>query len=436
MAPISSTALITFLSLSALSSTTAFVSVGPSSARILNPFPPLYATSQAQESFQRSLLAARIAYDAVINQNGASSALEASPAEDAASSTHEPEAVVVVEPPPVVVDTKKQESFQRMLLAARIANDVKKQAFAPVESPPPAEEATPEPVAVASAAPPAMDTTKQQESFQRSLLSARIANDAKAATLAAAAEPEPAPVAEETPVEPEPQPEPEPEPVVASTPEPTTPTDPITTASESTPPPKEAPQPTEFSVPRELALVPINEASVQFTAGLLGATAGYLLGGPILAALFAATSNYLSRKDEDPPQRGSSESSPKKVVDTASQTVLLMYNYIANFEKQNKVVDTTLRVLESVVDKAKESESAGETIKTVESTLGTVVKTVGDLNDDFDFMGGAGTVLNSVGDLIEISVDKVVELNGEYRLTDRVGGVVKGALKKVTGDDK
>jgi len=56
------------------------------------------------------------------------------------------------------------------------------------------------------------------------------------------------------------------------------------------------------------------------------------------------------------------------------------------------------------------------------------------LNDDYDFVRGAETVLNSVGDLVEISVDKVVELNGEYKLTDRVGGVIKGTVGKMTGD--
>ena len=53
-------------------------------------------------------------------------------------------------------------------------------------------------------------------------------------------------------------------------------------------------------------------------------------------------------------------------------------------------------------------------------------------NDDYDFVKGAETVLNSVGDLVEISVDKVVALNEEYRLTERVGGVVKGTVGKLT----
>ena len=189
------------------------------------------------------------------------------------------------------------------------------------------------------------------------------------------------------------------------------------------------------TIPRELALVPINESTVQFTAGALGLTAGLVLGGPLLAIFLSATANYLSRKDDEP-QPGKEESatstSPKRIVDTASQTALLIYNFLAQFERDNKIVDGTFRLIEGAVDKAKQSEEGGETIASLENTLGGVAKTVEKLNEDFDLVGGAGTVLNSVGDLVEDSVDKVIDLNDQFKLTERVGSVVKGAVAKVT----
>jgi len=189
------------------------------------------------------------------------------------------------------------------------------------------------------------------------------------------------------------------------------------------------------TIPRELALVPINESTVQFTAGALGLTAGLVLGGPLLAIFLSATANYLSRKDDEP-QPGKEESatstSPKRIVDTASQTALLIYNFLAQFERDNKIVDGTFKLIEGAVDKAKQSEEGGETIASLENTLGGVAKSVEKLNEDFDLVGGAGTVLNSVGDLVEDSVDKVVDLNDQFKLTERVGSVVKGAVAKVT----
>lgn len=195
---------------------------------------------------------------------------------------------------------------------------------------------------------------------------------------------------------------------------------------------------TQFTVPRELALVPINESTVQFTAGTLGALAGLLLGGgPFLAIFLSATANYLSRKDDEPLAQPGKDiatyASPKRIVDTASQTALLIYNFLAQFERDYKIVDGTFKLLEGAVDKAKQSEESGsETIVALESTLGGVAKNIEKLNQDFDLVGGAGTVLNSVGDLVENSVDKVVKLNEEYKLTDRMGGVVKGAVAKAT----
>lgn len=193
---------------------------------------------------------------------------------------------------------------------------------------------------------------------------------------------------------------------------------------------------TQSTVPRELALVPINESTVQFTAGALGATAGLLLGGgPFLAIFLSATANYLSRKDDNIQSSGNdgniaTATSPKRIVDTASQTVLLIYNFLAQFERDNKIVDGTFKVFEGAVDKAKQNEESGEAIVALESTLGGLVTSIEQLNDDYDLVGGAGTVLNSVGDLVETGVDKVVELNEEYKLSDRVGGVVKGAVDK------
>ena len=39
---------------------------------------------------------------------------------------------------------------------------------------------------------------------------------------------------------------------------------------------------------------------------------------------------------------------------------------------------------------------------------------------------------SSVGHLLEIGLDKVVEANEEYKFTERVGGVVKNTVEKVT----
>jgi len=177
----------------------------------------------------------------------------------------------------------------------------------------------------------------------------------------------------------------------------------------------------------ELGIVPINEATIEFTAGLLGGTAGLVLGGPILGVVGASTCNYLSRKDDA--NQSSTTTSPKKVVDTASLAALNVYNFVAQFESDNKILDSTFKFVGKMLEKVKESE-AGETVSKVESTLGGIVNKVEDLNDEYDLVGGTETLLGAVGGLIEVSVDKVVELNGEYKLTERVARAVKDQVNK------
>lgn len=331
------------------------------------------------------------------------------------------------------------ERFHRALLEAKLAYDAAGAATAPVGDGAAGEEvdatavepvAEPEPAAAAAAV-AATEPEPISEPVAVSEPNATVAVDVAvaepvaqpeptAAVTAAATKPEPVaePVAESTaavaPAVAEPQLEPVAEPgprsVVVRT--------------------------TEFTVPRELAIVPINEASVQFTAGALGGAIGLVLGGPILATVAASAFNYLSRKEDE---RSTSTSTnretvtAKRVVEEASQTALLAYNFVSQFERDNKIFDSVLRFLERAVDKVKGTDSpAVDAIVALESTLGGIANRVEEWNDDYDILGGVGTVLDSVGDLVEIGVDKVVELNGEYKLTDRAMGVVKGAVVRVT----
>lgn len=291
------------------------------------------------------------------------------------------------------------EEFQRSLLEARLGvNKASKEAE---ESLVEAKEAY-DAINKAMAATPAQPDANAKPIGAASIPAAEVSAPEPEPVVAKPFIPEPEPVAAKPFI-------PEPEPVVAKA--------------------EKVIKPTEFTVPREFAIVPVNESTVQFTAGALGGAAGLLLGGPILGAVSAAAFNYVSRKDDSP----SSDNSAKKVVDTASQTAILGWNFLASFEKENKLFDGFLKLLEKAVDGAKASDSsAGEAILTLESTLGGIANKVQDLDDEYDLVQGAGTVLDSVGDLIEMSVDKVVDLNEEYKLTERVSEVVKGAVDKAS----
>ncbi|KAL3798691.1 hypothetical protein HJC23_004442 [Cyclotella cryptica] len=435
----SSNTLLTLLFLSASSTpSTAFVPfLGPTSPRLQ----PLHAT----ETFQRSLLEAQLKL---------SDKSKSSPVDNVVATTTSSESEATSSTPVVSVDydaaarlayeaagsVGEFTDFRANYLEETSAMMAKKNPYvktapvAPVAEVPEPMVATPivsvDYDAAARLAYVAAGETGEFETFKMKYLE-------ETSAMIATKNPYVSAVVEKVPVEPIIETPPSP-PEEAFTAPPTQP-EPILLTPTPTPAPAPLPK-TEFTIPRELAIVPINEATVQFTAGLLGATAGFLLGGPILSAILAATTNYLSRKEDDTSSsvRNGNEAttvatSPKKIVDTASQTALLLYNYLARFEKENNVVDTTFRLMEGAVDKLKTMDSpASSTIVQLETTLGDIAKKVEEWNDDYDFVNGAGTVLNSVGDLVEVSVDKVVELNEEYRLTERVGEVVRETVKKVT----
>lgn len=145
-----------------------------------------------------------------------------------------------------------------------------------------------------------------------------------------------------------------------------------------------------------MAIVPVNDSTVQFTAGTVGAVGGLVVGGPVLGGISATALNYLSRKD---PDGSGGLSSAASAVGSASQAVLGAYNSLAEFEQDKKLIDNALGF---VSDKAGDSE--------VLNTIGGALNSVGDFVEDNDLVGAAGTALASLGDLLETGLDKAVAL--------------------------
>ena len=71
--------------------------------------------------------------------------------------------------------------------------------------------------------------------------------------------------------------------------------------------------------PKTSAIVPINEETVEFTAGLLGGGVGFVVGGPVLGAVGAAAANYASKKDAE----------VGEVLSAVSKTSIEVFNYFS-----------------------------------------------------------------------------------------------------------
>jgi len=169
------------------------------------------------------------------------------------------------------------------------------------------------------------------------------------------------------------------------------------------------------------ALVPIKEETVEFTAGILGGTAGFIVGGPVLGALAAAASNYASKNEGD----------VSEVIQAVSKSSIQVFNYLAGLDKKYEVLNKAKISLQEAVDKLKSQDSVDkETLAKVESALSSTKSKISEINDEYDLVGAGTTALGVVGDLVEKAVKKFGELNEEYQLTGKATEALKGAVDK------
>ncbi|KAL7518057.1 hypothetical protein ACHAWX_002915 [Stephanocyclus meneghinianus] len=169
------------------------------------------------------------------------------------------------------------------------------------------------------------------------------------------------------------------------------------------------------------AIVPINEETVEFTAGILGGVVGFALGGPVLGAIAAAAANYASKTDAE----------VGEVLSAVSKTSIEIFNYFSKLDSKYQVLDKAKKQLETALDKVKASDSANpETIEKIESALKNTNSKIREINDEYDLVGTGMTALGVVGDLVEKAIIKAGELNEEYQLSGKAMKAITEAVEK------
>ncbi|GKY98417.1 hypothetical protein MPSEU_000799200 [Mayamaea pseudoterrestris] len=194
--------------------------------------------------------------------------------------------------------------------------------------------------------------------------------------------------------------------------------------SDSETPVKAAPKPPSASSSSSStggALVPIKEETVEFTAGLIGGFAGLVIGGPFLAAIGAATANYLSKMDGE----------ATDVVQAVSKSSIQVYNYLSTLDSKYEVLSKAKAQLEKALNSLKSQDSVDpDAVAKVEKALSSTTNKIKEINDEYDLVGAGSTALAVVGDLVEKAVKKAGELNEEYQLTQKATDSLEKAVNK------
>lgn len=165
----------------------------------------------------------------------------------------------------------------------------------------------------------------------------------------------------------------------------------------------EAEAPAPAPAPTSVALVKVTEESAATTAGVLGGAVGLLTGGVWVGAALFAASSYLSKRDDD-------VSKALKGVATAGLEAVNFGAYLTNkYEVTDKV--------SSAFDEALKSDS----LKSVAPAFNSIGEAYTSVDKDIGIKDTLGTLLTSAADLASQAVDKTVELNNEYKITDQIG---------------
>lgn len=169
------------------------------------------------------------------------------------------------------------------------------------------------------------------------------------------------------------------------------------------------------------AIVPVNEETVEFTAGLLGGVVGFAVGGPVLGAIGAAAANYASKTDAE----------VGEILSAVSKSSIEIFNYMSKLDSKYEVLDGAKTQLETALAKVKSSESANpETIEKIETALSKTNSKIKEINDEYDLVGTGMTALGVVGDLVEKAIIKAGELNEEYQLSSKATAAISDAVEK------
>jgi len=174
-------------------------------------------------------------------------------------------------------------------------------------------------------------------------------------------------------------------------------------------------------------IVPVNQETVEFTAGIVGGVAGFAIGGPVLGAIFAAAANYASKN----------EAEVGEVMTAVSKSSIEIYNYLSRLDSKYEVLDNAKKTLESTLDKVKNSDKADPAVvEKLEGALKSTTSKIKEINDEYDLVGAGTTALGVVGDLVERAIKKAGELNEDYQLSERALNSVKSAVQKTADKAK
>lgn len=164
------------------------------------------------------------------------------------------------------------------------------------------------------------------------------------------------------------------------------------------------------------ALVKVTEENSITTAGVLAGVVGLLVGGIWVGAGLFAASSYLARKKDD---------DVAQILKSVASNALEVVNFVGNLDSKYGVTAKVSDSIKSSVDSAKNSPDS----KGIADVVGGLGDAITNFDKDVGIKDALGNVLTSSSELAAKAVDKVVELNTQYKVTDQLKEKIDSAIK-------
>lgn len=147
-------------------------------------------------------------------------------------------------------------------------------------------------------------------------------------------------------------------------------------------------------------LVPLDKVNIENAAAVTGGILGFALGGPVIALILAAVSNYVSKKDSD----------AGTALRGFGKTVIESFNFLTTL---NKKYDVTGAVSSTVSKAVTSAEGESEGFEKVSKTVNSTFSKIKEINAEFDIVGKGKQAAIAAAALSDAALEKVEELNAK-----------------------
>lgn len=168
---------------------------------------------------------------------------------------------------------------------------------------------------------------------------------------------------------------------------------------------------------KSVELVAVNKVNIENSAAVTGGILGLVLGGPVIALIIAAITNYVAKKEDD---------MTGEAFRGVGKTVIESYNFLNKLNAKYAISNKVGATVGKAVD-----ESESDVISKVKTSWTATSDKLAELNAQYDLVGKGKEIAVASATLSDAAIEKLVELNSKYDFVGSTKKAAGSAIEKV-----